>query len=281
MLLNTTDHDRAIVGMTYVYPVVSRRAGGVSIGVNLNINNACNWRCIYCQVPNLKRGGPRPIDLPVLERELRHMLEAVLTGDFMLRAVPEGMRRLNDIALSGNGEPTSAPEFPEVIALIGRLMAEYSLLGQIKLILISNGSLMHRPVVQAGLDQINTLGGEVWFKIDRASEAGLRAINQTVTTPRKVLRNLLTCANHCPTWIQTCLFGLDGEPPGSDEIQAYLHLLQEAMQAASQLRGVLLYGLARPSKQPEAHRLVRLEASWLDHLAGQIEQLGLPVRISV
>ena len=107
--LDTRHHDRDVAGMTYVYPVVSRRARGVSLGVNLNVNNACNWRCIYCQVPNLKRGGPPPLDLALLEDELHRMLTEILHGDFMASSVPEGMRRLNDIALSGNGEPTSSP----------------------------------------------------------------------------------------------------------------------------------------------------------------------------
>jgi hypothetical protein len=73
--LDATDHDRDSAGMTYVYPVVSRRAQGVSIGINLNPNNACNWRCVYCQVPNLTRGAAPEIDLAQLERELRTMLE--------------------------------------------------------------------------------------------------------------------------------------------------------------------------------------------------------------
>ena len=42
--LSVSDHDRNSAGLTYVYPVISRRAGGVSVGVNLNVNNACNWR---------------------------------------------------------------------------------------------------------------------------------------------------------------------------------------------------------------------------------------------
>src|SRR5512137_2236300 len=88
--LTVKDHSRDSAGMLYVYPVVSRRAGGVSIGINLNPNNACNWRCLYCQVPNLGRGGPPPIDLRRLEGELDEMLDAVVVGDFLERRVPEG-----------------------------------------------------------------------------------------------------------------------------------------------------------------------------------------------
>ena len=118
--LSVTDHRRDSAGLTYVYPVVSRRAGGVSVGINLNPNNACNWACVYCQVPDLTRGGPPPIDLAQLERELDAMLTDLLQGDFMLRAVPPEARRLMDIAFSGNGEPTSAPEFPAAVEAVRR-----------------------------------------------------------------------------------------------------------------------------------------------------------------
>ncbi|MEQ1895487.1 MAG: radical SAM protein, partial [Planctomycetota bacterium] len=36
MTLGPENHDRAAAGLEYVYPVVSRRAGGVSLGINLN-----------------------------------------------------------------------------------------------------------------------------------------------------------------------------------------------------------------------------------------------------
>lgn len=137
--------------MTYVYPVISRRAGGVSIGINLNPNNACNWRCIYCQVPNLLRGTAPAIDLAKLGAELRTLLHEIVHGDFMQRQVPAEARRLHDIALSGNGESTSAREFEQVIELLGRVKADYALPEALKLVLITNGSLIDRDSVQRGL----------------------------------------------------------------------------------------------------------------------------------
>ena len=276
--LDTLHHDRDVAGLAYVYPVVSRRAQGVSLGVNLNVNNACNWRCIYCQVPDLKRGGPPPVDLQRLQAELRQMLADILHGDFMARHVPEGMRRLNDIAVSGNGEPTSAREFPEVIALVGRLMHEFGLVGKIKLVLISNGSLMQKAAVQAGLQRMAGLGGEVWFKLDRATAAGMRLVNDSEMDPGKVYRNLAICCGACPTWLQTCVFGLDGQPPPESELAAYLALLGRLQAEGVPLRGVLLYGLARPSLQAEAPRLSRLPAAWLETFAARIRQAGFAAR---
>jgi len=281
MTLTTRNHDRDVAGMTYVYPVVSRRAGGVSLGVNLNPNNACNWRCIYCQVPDLKRGGPPPIDLARLEDELRRMLEAIVYGHFMASQVPEGMRRLNDVALSGNGEPTSAPEFPAVVELIGRVLADFGLLGRVKLVLISNGSLAGKPRVRAGLRAMAGLGGEVWFKFDRATRAGLSQINDTESDPERHYQRLKIVAGLCPTWMQTCMFALDGAPPSEAELDAWLALLARAVEEAVPLRGVLLYGLARPSSQAEAARLSALPEAWLRDLARRVETLGLAVQVSV
>lgn len=279
--LDTRNHDRDRAGMTYVYPVLSRRAGGVSVGINLNPNNACNWRCIYCQVPNLSRGGPPPIDLLLLEAELRRMLADIVQGDFMARQVPAEMRRLNDIALSGNGEPTSAEEFAEVVALLGRVLGDFDLLGKIKLVLISNGSLMHKPYVQDGLRRMQLLNGEVWFKLDRATRDGIRQVNNAELEPERVYANLKTAALLCPTWLQTCMFALDGEPPAAAELTAYLDLLARAKAEALPLQGVLLYGLARPSLQPEATRLSRLTETWLADFAGRIADCsGLVVKLS-
>ena len=278
--LTPRNHDRDSAGMTYVYPVVSRRAGGVSVGINLNPNNACNWACAYCQVPNLVRGTAPDIDLVLLETELRTMLSVILDGDFMQSRVPEGARRLNDIALSGNGEPTSAKVFPRVVALIGRVMADFDLLGQIKLVLITNGSLADRPYVRDGLKQMAGLNGEVWFKLDSATAAGMRAINQTRITPEKHYARLAGAAELCPTWLQTCVFAMDGVPPSEQEQQSYLALVRRIKSDRIPVKGVLLYGLARPSMQPQAPRLSALPSAWLETYADRIRDAGLEVRVS-
>lgn len=278
--LTPRNHDRDSAGMTYVYPVVSRRAGGVSVGINLNPDNACNWACVYCQVPNLRRGSAPEINLAQLETELRAMLSAILHGDFMQTRVPEGARRLNDIALSGNGEPTSAKAFPHVVELIGRVMADFDLAGKIKLVLITNGSLADRPRVQDGLKKMAALNGEVWFKFDRATASGMRSINQTRISPARQFERLAVAAHLCPTWLQTCMFALDGAPPSDAEQAAYLSAVERIRMQQIPLQGVLLYGLARPSMQPQASRLSALPVAWLEAFAGKIRAAGLPVKVS-
>lgn len=278
--LTVTDHSRGSAGLVYVYPVVSRRAGGLSVGINLNVNNACNWRCVYCQVPGLTRGAPPPIDLGRLRNELAGFLHDVLHGDFLAARVPIEARRLNDIALSGNGEPTSAREFERVVDLVGEVRAETGVPREVKTVLITNGSLMQRPGVRAGVRKLDALSGELWFKLDRATDAGMRRINNTRAGMSRVRANLDIAAHSCPTWIQTCVFAIDGAPPDAAEQQAYLEFLRERIAEKLPLKGVLLYGLARQSFQPEAQRLSALPAEWLEACAQRIRALGLPVKVT-
>ncbi|PKO83938.1 MAG: radical SAM protein [Betaproteobacteria bacterium HGW-Betaproteobacteria-11] len=277
ILLTTSDHSRDSASLRYVYPVLSRRAGGVSVGINLNPNNACNWRCIYCQVPNLQRGGPPPIDLVQLREELVGLLRRLDTGMAFGDEPAAAPRELVDVAFSGNGEPTSAAEFPAAVAVVQEVLAGCGLAGKIMLRLITNGSLLDRRTVQEGIHRLGQTPGEVWFKVDAATAAGLARINNTRTKPEVLARRLELCAELAPTWVQTCLFRLDGELPADSEIAAYLALLEPL---AGRLEGVYLYGLARPSMQKEAPRLGRLDATDLEKIAAGIRQLGLTVHVS-
>jgi wyosine [tRNA(Phe)-imidazoG37] synthetase (radical SAM superfamily) len=281
MRLTTTDHDRDAAGFTYVYPVVSRRAQGVSVGINLNPNNACNWRCVYCQVPGLMRGKPPATDLARLRVELWALLEDVVRGDFMTRVVPEGSRRLNDIAFSGNGEPTTSPQFGAAVDLVGEALDAFGLRGAIKVVLITNGSMLAQGAVAEAIERLATHGGEVWFKLDAATRAGLEAVNSTPMHPADHLDRLRRCAALCPTWIQTCVFARDGQAPSAAEQEAYLEAIEALAAAEVPPEGVHLYGLARQSHQPEAPTLSALPAEWLEEYAERIRGRGLAVRVSV
>lgn len=277
-MLSIDDHRRDSAGLLYVYPVVSRRAAGVSIGINLNPNNACNWACLYCQVKNLTRGGPPPIDLNRLEVELATFLDDALHGDFMQRQVPPEARRLMDVAFSGNGEPTSAAEFPEAVARVGEVLNRFGQVGKLVVRLITNGSLMHRAEVQSGIQRLAELGGEVWFKLDRASASEIAEINGVPGLPEKVAKNLEICAGLAPSWVQTCWFALDGIAPSAESRMAYCDFLRPL---ARKLAGVHLYGLARPSLQPAAPGLSALPVADLAAFGEQIEkETGIRVNVS-
>ena len=280
MRLTERDHDRTRPGRTYVYAVLSRRARGVSVGINLNPNNACNGRCVYCQVPGLVRAKAPAIDLALLERELGEVLDEVARPQFFDADVPEASRRLADVALAGNGEPTMSAQIEPAVEIAGRLLAARGLAGRVGLVLITNGSLVRRPGVARALARLSALGGEAWFKLDGATDAFLERENGAAVGVAEHLANLRACAALVPTWIQTLAYARGGAAPGPEWERAYLGALMDLARERVPLRGVRLYGLARDSHQPEAPELSRLEPAWLDALAAKIRALGFEVQVS-
>ena len=275
--LSIHDHSRELSGLKYIYSVISRRAGGLSIGVNLNINNACNWQCIYCEIPNLTRGTPPPIELDVLEKELRFFLNEIIHGDYMKKNVALEDRHLKDIAFSGNGEPTSAEEFPEVISIVKKILGEFNLLHKLKIRLITNGSLMHQASVIKSVEMLKEMNGEVWFKVDAATEESIKAINQVNLKPHQILERLKNSANACPTFVQTCIFTIDGGGPSRKDVDAYIELINEVKNS---IQGVHLYGLARPSLQPQAKNLGRISEDILQDIAKELRSLNIAATVS-
>ncbi|TPV95060.1 MAG: radical SAM protein [Myxococcales bacterium FL481] len=265
--------------MTYVYPVVSRRAGGVSIGINLNPNNACNFRCIYCQVPQLWRGPAPPLDLDQLEAELRRMLADILDGDFMRRRVPEPSRQLKDIAFSGNGEPTASRQFALAVNRVGSVLRERDLVGSLDVVLITNGSFMHRAEVQAGLEELSRLEGQIWFKIDAVTDEGRRRINDTTVTIARARQHLAEASRRCRTRLQTCLFTLDGVGPSDAERAAFVQFVVEARRDGIAIESVLLYGPERPSLQPEAPRIGKLSPDAMQAFAAALGRAGVAATV--
>lgn len=280
-ILVTSNHNRDIAGLKYIYPVLSRRAGGLSIGVNFNTNNACNWRCIYCQVPDLTLGAAPEMDFQLLEDELRFFLQTVLHGDFYSRfQVAEHQRVIKDIAISGNGEPTSLKEFAKAVQLIGRIATELGVFPDSHYVLITNGSLIHQPKVQEGLKVLKTYGGEVWFKLDSATEQGQTLMNNAQQSCQSHIKNLLLAIQYCPTRLQICLLDDDGKGLTEQERTAFLSLLTY-IKANTDLQSVMLYTIARPSLQPEATRLAPLPIEVLNEFAAEIRRLGFAVSVSV
>jgi wyosine [tRNA(Phe)-imidazoG37] synthetase (radical SAM superfamily) len=276
-MLHTRNHDRDSAGMDYVYPVVSRRAGGVSIGINLNPDNRCNWHCLYCQVPNLQRGHAPQIDLARLHDELHTLLDDVLHGNFMQERVAAGQQRLCDIAFSGNGEPSSSPQFEACMETV-IAVKQYFALDELPLRLITNGSYMRKAYVQAALKNMAKHQGEVWIKVDAVAPADVARINGVHMTPQQLLEQLSIAARCCPTWIQSCFFhdskGRDANARSYD----WLAWLRQVKAEKIPIQGVLLYGLARPSMQPEAAEISAQDEVWMEGLAQQVQALGIPVK---
>ena len=273
-ILTITNHDRNIFQGKYIYPVVSRRAGGLSLGINLNTNNACNWQCIYCEVPNLVRGKPETIDLYELENELDYWLDQIVNKSF-LSQYTKSKTEFKDIAFSGNGEPTASKQFKDVISILIKKIDEYKL-DRIIIRLITNGSYMAKPETQEALSLLSNLKREIWFKIDQTNKDGVKIINQVNLSISSVKKNLEAAIKSNPTVIQTCLFKLNGKLPSSESLEAYINFINPYRY---KIKGIHLYSLARASEQTNKVRLTRLTESELEVIADEIKVLSIPIQI--
>ena len=263
-----------------VYPVMSRRAGGLSVGVNLNLGQECNWACAYCEVEGLVRGTPSAIDLQQLERELDEVLSEAASGRWTVEADGErGGAAIKDISIAGDGEPTLAPQFAEAVEICARLRERHGLGDSAKLVTITNGSRLHVPAVEAGVRGLGGAGGELWFKLDGGDPAARERVNAVASPDNRVEANLVLAASACTTWVQCMALSMDGEEPSDDEIDGRVELIERACAAGARPAGVVIYGLARPSQQPQAHRLEPLSGPRLRSIAASFERLHLPLRV--
>lgn len=264
------DHRRVWRDFDYCYPVISRRSRGVSLGVNLNTDKVCNFDCVYCEVDRQTPPKRRDLDLDLLEKELGLLLDLATSGEIYEfppfgSARPE-QRRLNDIAFSGDGEPTTAREFPDVVARVARLKKQRGL-DLVKLVLITDSSRLQAPEVVKGLEILMANQGEVWAKLDAGTEPYYREICRSQVPFQRILDNLLATARRWPILIQTLFLSWKGQGPSADEVEAYCGRLEAIQAQGGRLQALQLYTVARPTPEPEARPLPRAA---MDALAAQV-----------
>lgn len=243
-----TVHSRSFEQNHYVYPVVSRRAGGISIGVNLNIDKVCNFDCIYCQVDRTEMGEREFVELKRLADELEDAVDLIVSGRIYegprFSNIPERLKRLNDIALSGDGEPTTYRNFEDVVAVCAKVRQRHKL-EQMKIVLITNATMFHRPHVQGGLELLDANNGEIWAKLDAGTEAYYDRVARSAIRFQKILDNLLWAAQIRPIVIQTLFMNIQGEGPDEAELTAYCDHLEEIVQGGGQIKLVQIHTVAR------------------------------------
>jgi wyosine [tRNA(Phe)-imidazoG37] synthetase (radical SAM superfamily) len=272
------DHRRDFAANRYVYAVVSRRSKGVSVGVNLNPDKVCNFDCVYCQVDRTTPGDAKDVDLARLSVELEEMLDLIASGELFrherFSATPLHLRRLNDIAFSGDGEPTTCPVFVDVVRVAAAARAARGL-NAVKLVLITNATQFHRPRVREALALMAANNGEVWAKLDAGTDAYYHLIERTTVPFDRVLSNIAETAKAYPLVIQAMFLRLSAEPPSPAEQEAFCERLNEVLQSGGRISRVQVYTVARKPAEPTVTPLSDAE---VDALAALVRRrTGLDV----
>ncbi|MFQ5804668.1 MAG: radical SAM protein [Candidatus Methylomirabilales bacterium] len=275
--LTIHDHRRELAQNRYVYAVLSRRSGGVSIGINLNPDKVCNFDCIYCQVDRSTPGRFGKVDLRILEEELRDILARAKSGELFdhppFSDIPESLRYVKDISFSGDGEPTTYPRFKETVKLAIRLKKEVGL-GHLKIVVITNATMFHRPKLQETLALLDQHNGEIWAKLDAGTEAYYHLVDVTTIPFRRVLDNIREAARRRPVVIQGLFMRVHGVGPDGKEIEAFCDRLREIVAQGGKISLVQVYTVARRPAQPYVTPLSDAE---VDSIAEAVRRIPLPV----
>ena len=239
----------------FVYLVVSQRAKGLSIGINLNPDKSCNFKCVYCEVNRDIPGLDAKVHLAVMASELETMLKLVREGRVRelneFAHFPPELLELKEVALSGDGEPTLSPQFNDIVGEVIRVRSRGRFF---KIVLITNTAGLARPQVREGVDRL-TGEDEIWVKLEAGTQEYMDRVNVGDLKLREVMANILVIARERPVVIQSLFPMVRGEEPSEAEIDQYVHRLEELKAAGARISMVQIYSAHRPPHNPLCEHL--------------------------
>jgi wyosine [tRNA(Phe)-imidazoG37] synthetase (radical SAM superfamily) len=264
---------RDFLGNRFVYTVISPRARGLSVGVNMNPDKRCNFDCVCCKVSRAKPPTESRLEVPVMIAELERTLGMVRSGGLRARpgyrSVPGELLELRHVAFSGDGEPTLSPNFVEAVEAVIHLRAR-GRFPFFKLVLITNASGLDRPEVARGLSLL-TPHDEVWAGLEAGTPDYMNRVNRAGCALEKILANILSLARQRPVVIQSLFASLGGKPPPASEIEAYAQRLRELKEAGAQIQFVQIYSATRAATHPD-HGPLPLRM--LSHIAKRVRDVA-------
>jgi len=214
---------RDFLGNRFVYVVISPRARGLSIGINMNPDKFCNFDCVYCEVNRDLPLVERELDVSVMAAELEKTLALIESGEIRRIAGFGGLRRdllqLRHVAFSGDGEPTLCVKFAEAVGAVVHVRAR-GFHPFFKMVLITNGTWLELQPIQEGLRYF-TREDEVWIKLDAGTRGYMDRVNRSEVSP----------------------------PP--EEIDEYIQRLKELKDGGALISLVQIYSATRPTVHSE------------------------------
>ena len=242
------EYPRDFLGNRFVYLVISPRAGGLSVGVNVNPVLKCTFNCLYCEVDRAQPASAARFDTRRMVAELDETLQLAYSG--RLRQLPRyanlpyDLLQVRHVALSGDGEPTLSNHFASALFEINHLRTRGDL-PFFKIVLVTNSTALDRPSVQDGLNLLNQ-EDEVWAKLDGGTQEYLNRLNGATVPIEKILDNILSVGRQRPVVIQSLFPAINGQEPPQEEILQYAQRLKELKKKKAQIPLVQIYSATRP-----------------------------------
>jgi wyosine [tRNA(Phe)-imidazoG37] synthetase (radical SAM superfamily) len=247
---------RDFLGNRFVYAVISPRAKGLSLGVNMNPDGACNFDCVYCEVNRADLLLNSALDVEVMSLELEKTLDYVRSEKIrehpFFGRVPFPLLQLRHVTLSGDGEPTMCSQFCAAVETVVHVRARSQRF--FKIVLITSGTGLDSADVQKGLRYF-TSADEIWAKLDAGTQAYAEKVNHPQVSLERVRSNILELARIRPITIQSLFPSINGQDPPSEEIQAYVEQLLGLKRAGANITLVQIYSATRPTPHSECGHL--------------------------
>jgi wyosine [tRNA(Phe)-imidazoG37] synthetase (radical SAM superfamily) len=274
------DRPRDFLNNRYIYAVVSPRARGLTLGVNMNPDKRCNFDCVYCEVDRTTMPESSTLDVGQMASELQRTLAQIQQGRLrehpQYQSLPAELLQLRHVALSGDGEPTLSPQFAEIAQAVVHIRA----LGGFpffKIVLVTNGTGLDRSQVQDCLKRF-TKSDEIWVKLDGGTQEYLDKVCRLKdVTLGKILSNILHLARQRPVVIQSLFPAINGEEPSAEDIQQYAHRLKELKSDGAEISTVQIYSANRPTFHAECGHLPLKTLSQIAQVVRQVAGLKTEV----
>lgn len=232
-------HDRGARQTSLVYPVSSRRSGGLSVGVNLFPDRKrCNFDCPYCEVKPFV--GEGAFSAAALAAEL----EAFCAEGYAEGWYPEPVR---DFCVSGNGEPTLSPCLAEALGICAEARrAHPDLFGEAPIVIITNGTgFLDAAICRVLAEFAQAQPLRIWAKLDGWNQDWFSAMSRSRFALDEILGALASFARSTPVTIQTMLCELGGSAPVPGDAKAYAACLAGLLGAGARIEAAQLYTLSR------------------------------------
>jgi len=266
-----SEHSRQFDTLRFAYPVVSRRSRGLSLGLNVNPDKICNFDCPYCQVDRTTPGSAKNVDFDAMLAEIDGLMGLAQSGEIWLHprfaSTPAQLRRFNDIAFAGDGEPTTYLRLGDAIREVHALKQRHGL-QQVKTIVLTNGTMVHSDVVRARMRELAAGPYEIWAKLDAGTQAYFELVDGTTRKLDRTLAGITAQARELDVILQTMIPTIDGHDCGDEEARAIGDRVAQIKRDGGRLLHVQVYTTAR---KPSDSRIGMVQDRRLDELAAIIQ----------
>lgn len=248
---------RDYLGNRFIYLTISSRARGLSVGVNMNPDKHCDFDCIYCDANREIPSRDVILDLEIMGRELHETLQLIQQGGLRKHSpydvLPDELLQLQQVTLSGEGEPTLCPNFKEAVETVIHVRA-MDMTRFFKLVLLTNGSGLHLPSVQDGL-RLLTQRDEIWIKLDAGTQEYMDQINRSSIPLETIVKNIIALGRRRSVVIQSLFATVKGVKPSPEEVDAYARRLIEIKKSGTNISLVQVSSANRPTPNSECSHL--------------------------